>query len=74
MLRSLRSWLRLLRAGSQNPMGTNWTPEDVEDLASEFYASPAYEHSILNAHDDESLRKLVYTGLANLVRAKFAAH
>jgi len=53
-----------------NPDGTSWTPEDVEDLTSEFYASAAYEHSILNAHDDESLRKLVYTGLANLVRAK----
>lgn len=52
------------------PDGTNWTPEDVEDLISEFCASPAYEHSILNAHDDESLRKLVYRGLANLVRAK----
>lgn len=52
------------------PDGTAWTLEDVDDLTSEFYASPAYEHSILNAHDDESLRKLVYTGLANLVRAE----
>ncbi|WP_419848825.1 hypothetical protein [Candidatus Poriferisocius sp.] len=52
------------------PDGTSWTSEDVEDLTSEFYSSAAYEHSILNAHDDESLRKLVYTGLVNLVRAK----
>lgn len=52
------------------PDGTGWTPQDIEDLRSEFYASAAYEHAVLNAHDDESLRKLVYTGLVNLVRAE----
>ena len=50
--------------------GSAWRLEDIEDLTSAFYTSPAFEHSVLNAHDDESLRKLVYTGLANLVRAE----
>lgn len=52
------------------PDGTAWAPQDIEDLRSDFHSSAAYEHAVLNAHDDESLRKLVYTGLANLVRAE----
>ncbi len=52
------------------PDGNEWNPEDIEDLASDFYASPAYEHAILMAHDDDSLRALVYTALANLVRSE----
>lgn len=51
------------------PDGSGWTPEDIEDLISSFYVSAAYQHSVLNAHDDDSLRSLVYTGLANIVRA-----
>ncbi len=50
------------------PDGSPWTPEDVEDLVSSFYMSAAYEHVVLNAHDDDSLRALVFTGLANLAR------
>lgn len=49
--------------------GTDWAPGDVEDLISSFYVSAAYQHALLNAHDDQSLRKLVYTALANLARA-----
>ncbi len=49
--------------------GRPWTPEHVEDLVSSYYASSAYQHAVLNAHDDDSLRALVFTGLANLVRA-----
>ncbi len=56
-----------------NPKGTAWSADDVDDLVSSFYESPAYQHAVLNAHDDESLRKLVYTGLANLVRAELRA-
>lgn len=56
-----------------NPKGTAWTADDVDDLVSSFYASPAYQHAVLNAHDDDSLRKLVYTGMANLVRAELRA-
>jgi hypothetical protein len=51
------------------PDGSPWAPEDVEDLVSSFYGSAAYEHAVLNARDDDSLRALVFTGLANLVRA-----
>ena len=52
------------------PDGSEWTPDDVEDLTSSFYESAAYEHSLLTAHDDDSLSGLVYTGLANLVRGE----
>lgn len=51
------------------PDGAEWTSADVEDLISTFHVSAAFEHSVLNAHDDDSLRQLVYTGLANIVRA-----
>lgn len=52
------------------PDNSKWTQADIQDLTSNFYVSPAYQHAVLNAHDDESLRKLVYTGLANLARAE----
>lgn len=51
------------------PDGSAWTPEAVADLVSSFYVKEAYHHAVLNAHDDDSLRSLVFTGLANLVRA-----
>lgn len=50
------------------PDGSPWTAEDVEDLVSSFYVAAAYQHAVLSAHDDDSLRALVFTGLANLVR------
>ncbi|MGH8983532.1 MAG: hypothetical protein ACRDY6_06600 [Acidimicrobiia bacterium] len=56
-----------------NPKGTSWTADDIDNLVSSFYMSPAYEHAVLNAHDDESLGKLVYTGSANLVRGELRA-
>lgn len=52
------------------PDNSKWTQADIQDLTSDFYASPAYQHAVLNAHNDESLRKLVYTGLSNLARAE----
>ncbi|MGZ4755372.1 MAG: hypothetical protein ACXWA9_10720 [Acidimicrobiia bacterium] len=56
-----------------NPTGSDWIKDDIEDLVASFYASPGYEHAVLNAHDDESLRKLVYTGVANIVRGELRA-
>lgn len=51
-----------------HPEGRRWTDDDVDDLVVDFYDSPGYEHALLSAVDDEALRRLVYTSLANLVR------
>jgi len=52
-----------------HPEGRNWVVNDAFDLVSEYYVSPAYAGVLLTATDDDSLNALVYTAIANHVRA-----
>jgi len=66
----IRAQAKAVAAGKlPHPEGRAWNDDDAEELLSRYYESDAYLHSVVNAHDDDSLNALVHTGLANLVRA-----